>query len=109
MQDSTRLISWVSMNPNGKEAAWSFVKASWPLIVERYGEGGFYLSSLIETVVGRLGTQKDRDDAAAFFQANPIPTASDAVSNALGFVDANIAWAEHSLPLISYWLSTNSL
>lgn len=107
-QESTRVISWVSLNPKGTTAAWKFVKKNWSLIMSRYGEGGFYLSSLIETVVGRLSTKAELKEATDFFKANPVPTASKAISNALELIERNIAWVDHSLPLVTLWLDQNT-
>ena len=107
-QETTRVISWVALNPAGTVAAWNFIKANWALIINQYGEGGFYLSSLIETVVGRLTTDALLQDATSFFNENPVPTASIAVATALQLIDANVNWIQRSSPLITFWLNANS-
>ena len=98
----------MALNPAGTVAAWNFIKANWALIMDQYGEGGFYLSSLIETVVGRLTTDALLQDATSFFNENPVPTASIAVATALQLIDANVNWIQRSSPLITFWLNANS-
>jgi hypothetical protein len=76
----------------GQTPAWTWVKANWALLFQRFGVQSFALGQLVSRVVGALQTQADLDEARAFFSNKQLGSATRALAQAFEAVTVNIFW-----------------
>ena len=100
-QDVALLLTRLLQNPAAREAAWEFMKRRWPALRRRLPP--MLVTRPIEATPG-LGTRAHRRDVAAFFRANPVPTAVRAVRQALERFDLDLALVEREAPGLARWL-----
>lgn len=79
-QDVALLLARLLGNRYAKEATWAFIKTHWPKLKKRMPT--MLLGRLVEATPA-LGDMKHARDVAAFFEQNPIPTATRALRQAL--------------------------
>lgn len=106
-QDAPFMISLVWQNKYGRELTWQFVKNNWPLLVQRYGEGGHFLSRLLSPL-GTHTTTKDAREIESFFKKNRAPGADRTIEQALERIYSNSAWKKSDEKDIKKWLSKNN-
>ncbi|PIR83629.1 aminopeptidase [Candidatus Kaiserbacteria bacterium CG10_big_fil_rev_8_21_14_0_10_51_14] len=102
-QDSVRMISSVTINPEGTELAWSFMKRNWKVFLERYGasrEVSYLLSPL--SVSTSVSTAKDIE---RFLKKNPAPGTERTVRQVLEQIRYNAAWLARDRKKLSEFLS----
>jgi len=90
LQDAVGIISWVWVNPAGKDLAWSFVKANWKTFLERYG-GGHDLAHLL-ALASCFTSLKKAKEIERFFKKNPAPGAARTIAQVLEKIRGNAAW-----------------
>jgi puromycin-sensitive aminopeptidase len=100
-QDVAILLTRMLGNPAAREATWAFVKARWPKLRRRLPP---MLASRPIEALPALGTRAARRDVAAFFRANPVPTAARAVKQALERFDLDAELSARALPELRRWL-----
>jgi len=105
-QDAPFLISAVWQNPLGRELTWNFVKNNWETLLKRYGEGGSFLSRLLE-LLGRHTNLKDLKDAQKFFSKNIAPGAKRTLEQSYEKIASNVAWIKDDKKVIKNWLDKN--
>ncbi len=76
-QDVAILLVRMLGNPAAREATWAFMKRRWPKLRRRLPP--MLVTRPIEATPA-LGTRTARRDVAAFFKANPVPTAARALA-----------------------------
>jgi aminopeptidase N len=96
-QDTTSTLADVAANPVGRPLAWAFAKANWAVLMERYGAGGFALSSLVASTSGYFNMQASYDDVAAWYGSHPLQGAVNEWHQALEAISARTAWRAASL------------
>jgi aminopeptidase N len=105
-QDMTQLVSGLLGRPPSRDAAWSFVKAQWPLFVEKLGtfQG-------IPGIIGALGSfcsEKDAADVSQFFAKNPVPSSDRSLRQAVERINTCAALATRQSPALTAWLRTSA-
>jgi len=101
-QDTGSLIASLIARPWSRDAAWTFVKARWPTLVQTLGtfQG-------IPGIVGALGSfcsAASAADVKAFFAANPVPSSERALRQAVERIDNCAAVVERQSPALASWL-----
>ena len=100
-QDVAILLVRLLGNPAAREAAWAFMKRRWAKLRRRLPP--MLVTRPIEATPA-LGTRAARRDVAAFFKANPVPTAARALRQALERFDLDSELAARALPELRRWL-----
>lgn len=94
LQDKTRVIAGVTVNPAGTDLSWKFVQKNWKHFAEKYA-GGRELSHLIEPM--RVSTsEKHAEEIEAFFKKHPTPGTERTVKQVCEHIRANAAWLERN-------------
>jgi aminopeptidase N len=93
-QDTVKIVSSVSENPNGRELAWEFVKINWEEFNRRYGGSGsgFLLMMLIEAVTNHLIGYEKAQEVFEFFQTHPVPVADRTIKQSIERIRNNTNW-----------------
>jgi puromycin-sensitive aminopeptidase len=100
-QDVAILLVRMLGNPAAREATWAFMKRRWPKLRRRLPP--MLVTRPIEATPA-LGTRAARRDVAAFFKANPVPTAARALRQALERFDLDAELAARAVPELRSWL-----
>jgi aminopeptidase N len=103
-QDVALLLARLLANRAAGERAWAFVKRRWPKLRRRMPP--MLVTRPIEALPA-LGTRRYRRDVAAFFRANPVPTAARAIKQTLEQFDLNVAFDERVERELAGWLSAS--
>ena len=102
-QDVALLLARLLANRAASERAWTFVKRRWPKLRRRMPP--MLVTRPIEALPA-LGTRAYRRDVAAFFRANPVPTAARTIKQTLEQFALNLAFDERAEPELAGWLGT---
>jgi hypothetical protein len=100
-QDVAILLTRMLGSPAARDATWAFAKARWSKLRRRLPP---MLASRPIEALPALGTRAARRDVAAFFRANPVPTAARAVKQALERFDLDAELAARTVPELQRWL-----
>jgi len=102
-QDTTRMISAVSVNSEGSDLAWSFVKTNWKLFLERYGA-----SRELSYLLAPMGISTDvkrAKEIEVFIKKNPAPGTERTVQQVLEHIHSNAAWLQRDRLEIAKFLT----
>lgn len=104
LQDKTRMIAGVSVNPSGTDLSWKFIQKHWKTFTERFA-GGRELAHLIEPL--RVSTNvAHAGEIEKFFKKHPTPGTERTVRQVAEQIRANAAWlARNKASLASYLAS----
>jgi puromycin-sensitive aminopeptidase len=102
-QDVALLLARLLANRAAGGQAWAFLKRRWAKLRRRMPP--MLVTRPIEALPA-LGTRAHRRDVAAFFRANPVPTAARAVKQTLEQFDLNLAFDERAERELVSWLKT---
>jgi puromycin-sensitive aminopeptidase len=94
-QDVAILLVRMLGNPAARAATWDFLQKKFAKLKKRLPP---MLATRPIEALPALGTQKARREVAAFFKANPLPTAGRAVKQALERFDLDAELAERAVP-----------
>lgn len=100
-QDVVLVLARALANRDARERAWAFVKRRWPALRRRLPP---MLATRLVEATPSLQTKEYRRDVAAFFKANPLPTAKRALAQALERFDLNAALRHSAAPGLTHWL-----
>ncbi len=90
LQDKTRMIAGVTVNPEGTELAWKFIQRNWKTFVERYS-GGRDLAHLIEPL--RVSSDpRIAKEIRQFLKKHPTPGTERTVQQVVEQIQANALW-----------------
>jgi puromycin-sensitive aminopeptidase len=103
VQNTVGMVVAVASNSRGRDLAWEFLKANWPELDRRYGEGGFALMRLV-ALTERFTTHQKLEDVQRFFADNPAPAAERTVRQSLETIRLNIAWLDQNRQALADWL-----
>ncbi len=102
-QDSVRMISSVTINPDGTTPAWNFMKRNWKVFLERYGasrEVSYLLSPLSVSTSPQMAKEIE-----AFLKKNPAPGTERTVRQVLEQIRSNAAWLARDRKKMAEFLS----
>ena len=100
-QDVAILLTRMLGNPAAREATWAFIQQRFAKLRKRLPP---MLASRPIEALPALGTRAARREVAAFFRANPLPTAARAVKQALERFDLDAELAARAVPELRRWL-----
>jgi puromycin-sensitive aminopeptidase len=100
-QDVALLLARLLANRAAGARAWAFVKRRWAKLRRRMPP--MLVTRPIEALPA-LGTRAHRKDVAAFFRANPVPTAARAIRQTLEQFDLNLAFDERAERDLAGWV-----
>ena len=96
-QDVAILLVRMLGNPGARLATWEFLQKKFAKLKKRLPP---MLATRPIEALPALGTMKARREVAAFFKANPLPTAGRAVKQALERFDLDAELAERTVPVL---------
>ncbi len=102
-QDSVRMIASVSINPYGRDVAWSFIERNWKTFLERYA-GYRELSFLLEPI-GLSTSVKRAKDMKQFIKKNPAPGTERTLQQVVERIHSNAVWLERDRRELREFLS----
>ena len=105
-QDTAQLIAGLITRPSSREAAWSFVKAQWPTLIQKLGT--FQGIPGIVGAAGSFCSAKEAADVRQFFAANPVPSSERTLQQALERIDTCAALVSRQQPALAAWLRTSA-
>ena len=105
-QDTVFVLAWCLTNPLGRDLAWEFVKRSWPVLLERYGDGGQMLEYIPGYVAQGFATRNIAAEVTEFFAEHTHPTLTRPVKQAVETITAKAAWQERMEPTVPSFLAT---
>ncbi len=94
--------TWASLH--GRDQSWKFVKKNWKVLLNKYGEGGHFLSRLISPLEAHTKI-KDLQGAKKFFAKNSAPGANRTIEQAYERIASNVAWLAEDKEDIKEYLS----
>ena len=100
-QDVVFLLQRLMLNRAARERTWSFVKRRWSRLRKRMPP---LLASRLIDATPYLGTRAHRQDVAAFFKANPLPSGQRALRQALERFDWYAEYRRRAGPQLSDYL-----
>ena len=102
-QDCVRMLGVVTVNPEGTDLAWRFIKRNWKLLRKHYS-GSRELSYLLEPM-GVSTSVKAAKDIESFLKKNPTPGTERTVSQILERIHSNAVWLKRDQNSLSELLS----
>lgn len=100
-QDVVILLTRMLGNPAANAQTWEFMKKRWAALRRRMPP--MLITRPIEATP-QLGSREARRDVAAFFRANPVPTGSRVLRQALEKFDLNLEFQTRAAPGLRRWL-----
>jgi puromycin-sensitive aminopeptidase len=107
MQDSAGFVTGLLNNRTAREGFWETFQKRWPEVRARTGGAPMLLRRVVEAV-GGLRERRHLEQAQAFFQANPVPEASQAVAQTLERLSQDVALRERAAPAVAAWLKARA-
>ncbi|UJR17212.1 hypothetical protein I4U23_004107 [Adineta vaga] len=105
LQDASRFISNIRLQPNGQKLAWRFVSQQWKELVNKFGSVSFTLSDIVENVLEYMNTQEDLDIVQRFMATTAdLSTAERSFHSSIEKIKANIRWMNTVGRDTSAWL-----
>jgi aminopeptidase N/puromycin-sensitive aminopeptidase len=105
-QDTAQLIAGLIGRPPSREAAWKFVKAQWPTLIQKLGT--FQGIPGIIAAVGSFCSAKDAADVRQFFIANPVPSSERTLQQAFERIDNCTALVARQQTPLTAWLRASA-
>ena len=106
-QDSVSIVTAVAGNPGGRQLAWQFFKDNFQTFMDRYGQGGFAISNLVNGVASHFVTAPMATAVQERFDAFPVPAAEIEVEEALEAINAHVAFLDASKDQLCQWLTAH--
>jgi len=103
-QDCVRMIGAVSINPEGADLSWNFIKKNWKTFVERYS-GSRELNYLLEPMGISTSVQRAKD-IERFLKKHPAPGTERTVQQVLERIHSNAAWLVRDRQHLKKYLTT---
>lgn len=91
LQDTVSVISHVMWNSSGEELAWNFIQEHWQEFLKRYGQGGHFLTRLVQ-LTNVFRTEARAKEIERFFASHAAPGADRTIQQVLERVRSNAAW-----------------
>jgi puromycin-sensitive aminopeptidase len=90
-QDSFIMVTYVWLNPKGRELAWKFVQRHWDEILKKYGAGGHLLPRFISPAKV-FNTKEKAVEVSKFFKSHKAPGAERTITQVIEKIHANHQW-----------------
>ncbi len=106
VQDTVSILSYVGMNPLGRNIWFKCLKQNWKILVDRYGQGGYTLARMLKAI-GSTPEKKHYQEFKTFFKTHDAPGAKRSVEQVLERMESNILWLERDGKKIAKFLKDN--
>lgn len=105
LQDASRFINNIRLQPGGQKLAWRFVSQQWTELLAKFGSVSFTLSDIVESVLEYVNTQEELK-AVQQFMANTadLSIAERAFLSSIEKIRANIRWMDNAGRDTGAWL-----
>ncbi|XP_066980516.1 glutamyl aminopeptidase-like [Macrobrachium rosenbergii] len=108
-QDYFTVLNNIASNPWSTHIVWSFVKANWPYLVDRFDLNNRYLGRMVKYVSTRFTSHYELDDLEGFFVKYPeAGSGARARKQAVEEIHKNIAWIEKYEDTLYSWFVKNA-
>jgi len=107
LQEVATFVGALLGNRAARDGAWALVRDRWGAVAARLAEAPFLLRRIVEAV-GQLPERRHLAEAEAFFAAQEIPPARQAVAQTLERMRQDLALSERAAPDVDRWLAGRS-
>eukprot|EP00741_Cyanophora_paradoxa_P021665 tig00000241_g20911.t1 len=107
-QDTVYVLGSLAGNRLAREPMWDFLKGRWATLHERYGKGGFLLSSIVSACTKNHISLAKAEEIRKFFAEHPVDNAKRTIEQSLERIATNSAWLESQREGIKAWLEANA-
>jgi puromycin-sensitive aminopeptidase len=103
-QDTVYPIAYGLLGRDSRELAWKFVQDHWATLLERYGDGGHTLSRFPLYAGMGLADRRKAREIKKFFAANPHPSITRSVKQAVESVTLKADWSQRDHDAVAHFL-----
>jgi aminopeptidase N len=108
LQDASRFINNIRLQPGGQQLVWRFISQQWPQLVAKFGSVSFTLSNIVESVLEYVNTQEGLNTIQQFMANTPdLSIAERAFLSSIEKIRANIRWMDTIGRDTSAWLDSH--
>jgi aminopeptidase 2 len=107
-QDTIGILSYLAMNPNGRDIWVKCMKTNWQIMLNRYGDGGHSLGRLLYAL-GNSPEKKHLDFYKTFFKNRPAPGADRSIEQVKERIEANVLWLKRDAKALDKFLKRSNL
>jgi puromycin-sensitive aminopeptidase len=107
-QDTVSILSYLAMNPKGRDLWIECVKTNWQTLLNRYGDGGHALGRLLYALRSS-SEQKHLNFYKTFFKTHQAPGAKMSIEQAKEHIEANVLWLKRDSKAIDKFLKRSNL
>ncbi|CAF4239646.1 unnamed protein product [Rotaria sp. Silwood2] len=105
LQDASRFINNIRLQPGGQKLAWRFISQQWAELVAKFGSVSFTLSDIVENVLEYVNTQQELETVQQFMaNTADLSTAERAFLSSIEKIRANIRWMDTTGRDTGAWL-----
>jgi aminopeptidase N len=105
LQDASRFINNIRLQPGGQKLAWRFISQQWAELVNKFGSVSFALSDIVTSVLEYINTQQELETVQQFMaNTADLSTAERAFLSSIEKIRANIRWMDTIGRDTSAWL-----
>jgi aminopeptidase N len=105
LQDASRFINNIRLQPGGQKLAWRFISQQWAELVNKFGSVSFALSDIVTSVLEYINTQQELETVQQFMaNTADLSTAERAFLSSIEKIRANIRWMDTTGRDTSAWL-----
>uniref|UniRef100_A0A8C5B8G9 Aminopeptidase n=1 Tax=Gadus morhua TaxID=8049 RepID=A0A8C5B8G9_GADMO len=109
-QDLPHVVIAVSKNPHGYKLAWDFLRANWPALIKKFGEGSSSIARMVTGVTDQYSTPHMLKEVQEFFGSLTKEMGSElrCIQQTYETIELNIRWVDKHLPLLQAWLDKHT-
>ncbi len=103
-QDTVGILSYVAINPIGRDVWVNILRDNWDTLVSRYGEGGHTLGRML-SAISNSSEKKHLEFFNKFFKNHPAPGAARAIEQTKEKIEGNMLWAKRDAKALDKFLN----
>ncbi len=102
-QDTSVLMAQLLLSRSGQDAAWDYIKAHWPAVVDKVGS--FQGMPTLANALGAFCSSEKSADIKAFFDAHPVPEIARTLQQTYERIATCVAVDARQSPAFTTWLA----
>lgn len=107
MQDAYFIYTYLTASSLGREFLWTFIRANWPHLTEKFSSNRRYLGKLLIKISKHLTTEWEYEEMQEFFRQHPNAIGWQKSENqCLEIITNNIHWLNRYQSPVEKWLLT---